>query len=284
MNIEQWDEYRSITAAMEDLVQSMDNSSQMKTIVSHVCSSGGKKIRPIILMLSTQICGADSMKSINAALAIELMHSASLIHDDLLDGGLIRRGIPAAHEKFGHAAALLCGDFLISKSIKLISPYGSDAIHDFGRAGMYMAEGETLDIKSNDEEFKDTNYFECIYKKTASLFAASTSIGAYIAGADEETADKCRTYGEYIGTAYQIVDDLLEYLEALDDKKSSHEAMTLPHIYEKTMGHEKAVEKSIEQVERYVALTKEIIGTFNPCPAADKLLEITDYITVDMLP
>jgi octaprenyl-diphosphate synthase len=121
MNIEQWDEHKLITSAMSDMIAAMDESSQMKKMVTHVCNSGGKKIRPIILMLSSEICGGDLKKSVDAALAIELIHSASLIHDDLLDGGVIRRGLPSAHEKFGHAAAMLCGDFLISKSIELIS-------------------------------------------------------------------------------------------------------------------------------------------------------------------
>ncbi|HJH31337.1 MAG TPA: polyprenyl synthetase family protein [Methanosarcinaceae archaeon] len=284
MNIEQWDEYKLITSAMSGITETMDESSQMKKMVSHVCNSGGKMIRPIILMLSTDLCGGDPKDSVNAALAIELIHSASLIHDDLLDGGVIRRGIPSAHEKFGHAAAMLCGDFLISKSIELISPFGRNAIRDFGRAGMYMAEGETIDVKSITGKFEVNNYYECIRKKTASLFAASASIGAYIGGADNEVASKCRLYGEHVGTAYQIVDDLLEYLDAQDDKRSTHESMTLPHIYLKQMSHENAVKRSITEVQKQVTYANDILKTFDPCSATDKLLQITNHITIDMLP
>ena len=284
MNIEQWDEHKYVTGAMSAMLAEMDKSSQMNKMVGHVCNSGGKKIRPVILMLSSEICGGDSKKSVDAALAIELIHSASLIHDDLLDGGLIRRGIPSAHEKFGHAAAMLCGDFLISKSIELISPFGKNAVRDFGRAGMCMAEGETIDVKSVTGTFDEGNYYECIRKKTASLFAASASIGAYIGGANDEIADKCRMYGEHVGTAYQIVDDLLEYLDAQDDKKSTHESMTLPHIYLKQMSHEDAVNRSIEEVKKQVMFASDIIETFDACDATDKLMLITNHITIDMLP
>ncbi|MGP8320716.1 MAG: polyprenyl synthetase family protein [Methanosarcinaceae archaeon] len=284
MNIEQWDEYKLITSAMSEMTGAMDESSQMKKMVSHVCNSGGKMIRPIILMLSTELCGRNSKDSVDAALAIELIHSASLIHDDLLDGGLIRRGVPSVHENFGHAAAMLCGDFLISKSIELISPFGRNAVRDFGRAGMYMAEGETIDVKSVSGKFEVINYFECIRKKTASLFAASAAIGAYIGGADNEIANQCRLYGEYVGTAYQIVDDLLEYLNAQDNKKSTHESVTLPHIYLKQMSHEDAVKRSVGEVKKQVMNANEIHKTFDPCSATDKLLQITNHITIDMLP
>lgn len=284
MNIEQWDEHKRITSAMADMMAAMDESSLMNKMVNHVCNSGGKKIRPIIVMLSSEICGGDSKECVDAALAIELIHSASLIHDDLLDGGLIRRGLPSAHEEFGHAAAMLCGDFLISKSIELISPFGANAVRDFGRAGMHMAEGEAIDVKSVDGTFDEGNYYECIRKKTASLFAASASIGAYIGGADDEVAGKCRLYGEHVGTAYQIVDDLLEYLHAQDDKKSTNESVTLPQIYLKQMSHEDAVERSIEEVKKQVVCAGEILGTFDSCGAIDKLDQIKDHITIDMLP
>ncbi|MDO9518106.1 MAG: polyprenyl synthetase family protein [Methanosarcinaceae archaeon] len=284
MNIEQWGEHKLITSAMSDMIESMDQSSQMTKMISHVCNSGGKKIRPIMLLLSSEICGGDLKNSVDAGLAIELIHSASLIHDDLLDGGLIRRGIPSAHEKFGHAAAMLCGDFLISKSIELISPFGTNAVRDFGRAGMCMAEGETFDVKSVEGTFDEGNYYECIRKKTASLFAASASIGAYIGGADDEVAGKCRLYGEHVGTAYQIVDDLLEYLHVQDDKKSTHESITLPQIYLKHMSHEDAVKRSIEEVEKQVRYANDILGTFDPCGSTEKLVQITNHITIDMLP
>lgn len=284
MRVEDFEEYKQINSALSDLIQNMDDSSMMKKMLNHVCSSGGKKIRPLILMLCTDVCGADKYRSIDAALAIELIHSASLVHDDLLDGGILRRGLPSAHEKYGIAAALLCGDFLISKAITLISSYGGDAVHEFGNAGMHMAEGETIDIESVNEEFRKKNYFECIDKKTASLFASSAAIGAYIAGCSKNEALKFHAFGENVGIAYQIVDDLLEFLEELEDKKSTQESVTLPQIYSRTLGREEAVERTIAEVHRYVGFAKELLSTFRPCPAREKLFMITDHITVDLLP
>lgn len=284
MRVEDFEEYRQINSALTALIQDMDDSSPMKKMLNHVCSSGGKKIRPLILMLSTEVCGGDKEGSIDAALAIELIHSASLVHDDLLDGGILRRGMPSAHEKYGIAAALLCGDFLISKATALISSYGGDAVYEFGSAGMYMAEGETIDIRSVEEEFMQKNYFECINKKTASLFASSAAIGAYIAGCGRDEALKFHAFGENVGIAYQIVDDLLEFLEELDDKKSTQESVTLPQIYGRNVGRDEAVGKTIAEVQKYVGFAKELLSTFRPCEAREKLLFITNYITVDLLP
>lgn len=284
MRVEGFEEYRQINLALTDLIQNMDDSSYMKKMLNHVCSSGGKKIRPLILMFSTEVCGGDKDRSIDAALAIELIHSASLVHDDLLDGGILRRGMPSAHEKYGIAAALLCGDFLISKATTLISTYGNDAVYEFGSAGMHMAEGETIDIGSVDSDFMQKHYFECINKKTASLFASSAAIGAYIAGCGKEEAMRFHAFGENVGIAYQIVDDLLEFLDELDDKKSTQESVTLPQIYNRTMGRDEAVQGTIAEVHKYVGFAKELLSTFRPCEARDQLLLITNYITVDLLP
>ncbi|WP_340818969.1 polyprenyl synthetase family protein [Methanolobus sp. WCC4] len=284
LQIEDMEEYQLIKTAKDEMVRSMDDRSQMKKMLVHICSSGGKNIRPVMLVLCTEMCGGVPKDSVNAALAIEFIHSASLIHDDVLDGGLMRRGVESAHKKYGIPAAILCGDFLISKAISLISGYGNSAVNEFGRAGMYMAEGETIDLSSVNEEFREKNYFECITKKTGSLFAASTAIGAYVAGADEETALRLRSFGEYVGNAYQIVDDLLEYLDKLEDKSSTYESVTLPLIYSRLMDDDVAVEKTVEQVRSFVQNAKDILASFPSSDAKEKLELVTDLITVDMLP
>ncbi|MBN2110976.1 MAG: polyprenyl synthetase family protein [Methanosarcinaceae archaeon] len=282
--IEDLEEYQLIKTSMDKLAASMDDSSNIKKMMLYIFSSGGKSIRPTILILCTELCGGDPEKSIDAALAIELIHSASLIHDDVLDGGLVRRGVESAHKKYGVPAAILCGDFLISKAISLISSYGNESVLEFGRAGMYMAEGETIDIYSSDRKFRKMNYFDCISKKTASLFAASAAIGAYVAGADRELVLKLREFGQYVGNAYQIVDDLLEYLDRLGDKHSTYESVTLPLILRRSMGHEETISATIEEVNSYVSKAKGILDDFSPSDARDKLLMITDLITLDLLP
>ncbi|MGB9940772.1 geranylfarnesyl diphosphate synthase [Methanosarcina sp.] len=282
MNIEEWEEYRYVEFGINTFVAQMRESS-LKKMVEHVCNTGGKRIRPIILLLSSEICSGSYQHSLNAALAVEMMHSASLIHDDLLDQGLIRRNLPSAPEKFGPSKALLCGDYLIAKSIEFISPYGERVIRDFGKAGMDMAEGEVLDLRLDKDNFGESNYFECIYKKTASLFAISASIGAYTGGADEALAERFNFFGDSLGTAYQIVDDILEFLEVVEGKESKFTSETLPHVYMKNMPKEEAIQKSIDAVKLHVNAAKETLLTFKTCPARDKLFQITDYITVDML-
>jgi octaprenyl-diphosphate synthase len=282
MNIEEWEEYRYVDLEINNFIAQMKESN-LKKIVEHVCNNGGKRIRPVILLLSSEICSGSYRQSLSAALAVEMMHSASLIHDDLLDQGLVRRNLPSAPEKFGQSKALLCGDYLIAKCFEFISPYGERVVRDFGKAGMDMAEGEILDLGLDKDNFGESNYFECIYKKTASLFAISASIGAYTGGADEILAERFNFFGNSLGTAYQIVDDILEFLEVIESKESKFTSETLPHVYMKNMSKEDAIKKSIDAVKLHVNAAKETLRTFKACPARDKLFQITDYITIDML-
>jgi len=282
MNIEEWEEYRYVEAGIKDSIALIEDSG-LKKMVEHVCHSGGKRIRPIILLLVSEICSGSYSRSLNAALAVEMMHSASLIHDDLLDQGLIRRNLPSAPEKFGPSRALLCGDYLIAKSIAFISSYGEKVVRDFGKAGMDMAEGEVLDLKLEDGSFGEKDYFRCIYKNTAYLFASCASIGAYTGGADDALSERFSFFGNSLGTAYQIVDDILEFLEIVEGKESKFTSETLPHIYMKSMSKEEALAKSIDCVKMHISAAKETLGTFRECPARDKLFQITDYITIDML-
>lgn len=283
MIIEELDEYLQINTAITRLFEKTDDASKIKKIIKYVYGSGGKKIRPILLLLCTEICKGDKDKSINAAIAIELIHAASLIHDDMLDEGFLRRGIPSAHKKYGSSAALLCGDYLISCAITLISFYESQIVSAFGKAGMYMAEGEIIDIGSANEHFEKETYFDCIIKKTASLFACSAFIGAVSAKCEYEKALSLYKFGENLGIAYQMVDDLLEFSSHFNDKKSTKSAITLPKIYSRSMNYDAAVQKTIADIEKYVYDAKCTLECFDPCPAKDKMLLIADHITLDLL-
>ncbi|MHC1574297.1 MAG: polyprenyl synthetase family protein [Candidatus Methanogasteraceae archaeon] len=274
--ITDWYEYRLINGAIVNMVDDLDESN-LKRIIRHVFDSGGKKIRPIILILSSELFGGDVDECVDAALAIELIHSASLIHDDILDVGLVRRGVPSVYNQFGLAAAILCGDFLISKSIELISKYDRTVIQDFGRAGMSMSEGEALDVNSNEGDFSENDYFECIRKKTASLFAASACMGCRIGGADARSVSRCTEFGVHLGMAYQIIDDILECKELQHEKKSENTATTLPHI----LKHD-AMDLSIKAVQHHVDCSKQIINSFNETEVRTKLYEIVDYMTFDL--
>ena len=276
--ITDWHEYRLINGAITSLMDDREESG-LKRVVRHVFDSGGKRIRPIILILASELFGGDADECTDAALAIELIHSASLIHDDILDVGLVRRGVPSVYKQFGLAAAILCGDFLISKSIELISKYDQAVIQDFGRAGMSMSEGEAIDVASNEIEFSEGDYFKCISKKTASLFAASACMGSRISGASAESVYQCAEFGTHLGMAYQIVDDILEYQELQHEKKSENTSATLPHI----IPNSDALDISIQEVRHHVDCSKRILESFDDSDARNKLLKIVDYMTFDLI-
>lgn len=275
--ITDWYEYRLINGAIADMINDLEESN-LKRIVRHVFDSGGKRIRPIILILSSELFSGDADECVDAALAIELIHSASLIHDDILDMGLVRRGVPSVYKQFGLAAAILCGDFLISKSIELISKYDRAVIQDFGRAGMAMAEGEAIDVNSNETKFSESDYFECINKKTASLFAASACMGSRISGAPAQSVGRLTEFGTHLGMAYQIVDDILECKELQHEKKSANTSTTLPHI----LKHD-AINLSIKEVQHHVDCSKQTIASFEDSDVRSKLQKIVDYMTFDLV-
>ncbi|HIH45172.1 MAG TPA: polyprenyl synthetase family protein [Candidatus Methanoperedenaceae archaeon] len=277
----EWDEIKLINLALEDMQRSLGTTYAVEEQVRHVTGSGGKRIRPAIVLLTGELFGCAPTKAMKAALAIELIHSASLIHDDILDMGVERRGTPSLHEKFGVANAMLCGDYLISKSIELISYYPQEVVADFASAGMRMSEGEMLDTCPDmpDEEM----YMDCIRKKTASLFRSSASIGGRIAGAGRDDIERCAMYGEHVGIAYQITDDLVEFLGAEVDKHSIKTSVTLPQIYAVKMAHEDAVDECLDRVMEHVRAAKTILLEFEPGDPADKLRALAEHITVDML-
>ncbi|HIE31852.1 MAG TPA: polyprenyl synthetase family protein [Methanosarcinales archaeon] len=280
--ITDWHEYRLINGAIGNLIDGLDES-DMKRVVRHVFDSGGKRIRPIVLILCSELFGGDADECVDAALAIELIHSASLIHDDILDMGITRRGVPSVHKQFGQAAAILCGDFLISKSIELISKYDRAVIQDFGRAGMSMAEGEAADIGSRENSFSEENYLGCIDKKTASLFAASACMGSRIGGAPPHSVSRCAEFGMHLGMAYQIVDDILEYRELQHEKKSVNTSTTLPQILSAASSAEDALNRSIREVQYHVDESRKVISSFGESDVRDKLLKIVDYMTIDLI-
>jgi octaprenyl-diphosphate synthase len=189
----------------------------------------------------------------------------------------VRRGVPSVYKQFGLAAAILCGDFLISKSIELISKYDRAVIQDFGRAGMSMAEGEALDVNSNEADFSENDYFECISKKTASLFATSACMGSRIGGAPARSVSRCTEFGTHLGMAYQIIDDILECKDLQHEKKSENTSTTLPHI----LKHD-AIDRSVAEVQHHVDCSKQIINSFNETEVRTKLQKIVDYMTSDL--
>jgi geranylgeranyl pyrophosphate synthase len=177
----------------------------------HIIKAGGKRIRPRILFLSYQAVGGDDLsKAVPVAAAIELIHTATLVHDDINDHGVVRRGRETINEIWGRTFALLTGDFLFSKVYELMAPY-RDLNKTLAEATVALVEGETLQAAAvADDTLTRETYQQIVAKKTASLFRAAAMLGAELAGADQHAVDALGEYGFYLGLAFQIVDDLLD--------------------------------------------------------------------------
>ncbi len=183
----------------------------LKDASHHILSAGGKRVRPRLTLLAYLACGGTDVDYVApAAGAIELMHTASVVHDDINDHGVLRRGRPSVNAVWGRTFALLTGDFLFTAVYQLMAPYGglNQVVADAATA---LVEGETLQaaaVKNNN--FTRENYTEIIARKTAALFQAAGEIGSRLAGADEEAIEALRQYGYSVGLAFQIVDDILD--------------------------------------------------------------------------
>jgi octaprenyl-diphosphate synthase len=249
-----WDEYHLIDNKLAELARSLPES-DLGEVVSYILRSPGKRVRPLILIFSAQAFGAKASQAIDAAIAIELVHAASLVHDDILDYGVERRGSQSSMKRFGPEASLLAGDYLISQSIELISGFRQPVISCFARACMNMSEGEMLDLSS---ACAPEDYYSCVSKKTASLFAASAKIGCLMACALPEDVSLFESYGMHLGLAYQILDDLEESLGIEQGKASEKTSVTLPRIYG-SLCPETALQMCIQAIDHHRSLAKEAL-------------------------
>jgi len=253
---EAWDEYHLVNRELNKLAEGLPTS-DLGEVIEYVVTSPGKRVRPLILILSSEAFGSNASLPMKAALAMELIHAASLVHDDILDKGIERRGAPSTFQRYGIDAALLCGDYLISKSIGLMAGYRQEVIEAFSSACMEMAEGEMLDLSNRIEP---DDYYLCISKKTAAPLAASAKIGCMIAEADARDVALFESYGLHLGLAYQIADDLNEFLGMDKGKCSQKTSITLPVIYSKKCSAEKALELCVENIHEHCGAAKNALA------------------------
>jgi octaprenyl-diphosphate synthase len=195
----------------------------------------------------------------------------------------MRRNVETMNVRYGIPVAILMGDWLISKAVELVSIYDEHVIRDFARLGMMMVKGEVMDIHSIHETASVDDYFECIAAKTAEIFAYTAENACKIVSDDEAAARSLFDYGKNLGIAYQLVDDLLEYWEIYDDKKSELESRTLPVIYEATYGFDESVSKILELIQKHISISKKAIEYFEPCDSREKLHRMIDYMATGML-
>ncbi len=281
--IESWEEYRIVESALRNLLEREVVIPKIKKALKHLIEAGGKRTRPVIVLLSGKLAGGSVDDILDMAVAVELIHTASLAHDDVIDRGVVRRNRETLNVKYDDALAILVGDWLISKSVQLTAKYGYEIVRDFAKTGMLMSEGETLDVYSRKDDFGEEEYFKCIEYKTAALFAYSAKNAYRYFSDDEKEVERMFSYGINLGIAYQLVDDLLEYLSLYGDKESEVESKTLPMIYEEKFGVEKAVEKVMKLIREYSEKSKKALEVFEDGIVKEKLLRLVDYMTFDMI-
>ncbi len=183
--------------------------------INYMLSLGGKRLRPVLTLMATDLFGGEIKKALPAALAVEVFHNFTLVHDDIMDQAPIRRGKQTVHEKWNPTVAILSGDLMMIKSIDLLCTVESDRlknlITDFNKAAAEVCEGQQLDMNfENEVEVSSEAYIHMITLKTAVLLGTSLKLGAVIAGASDQDAYHIYEFGKHIGIAFQIQDDILD--------------------------------------------------------------------------
>ncbi len=188
-------------------------------IADYIISAGGKRIRPVLVLLMANACGYKGEKHHVLAAVIEFIHTATLLHDDVVDESSLRRGRRTANALFGNPASVLVGDFLYSRAFQMMVSIGDMRVmRTLADATNVIAEGEVLQLLNmHDPDVTQERYLQVIRSKTAKLFEAATELGALLGGADEGTIEACAEYGRSLGTAFQLVDDVLDYSGVASD-------------------------------------------------------------------
>ena len=182
-------------------------------VATYIIHSGGKRLRPLLVLLAARACGHRGMDHVEAAAIIEFIHTATLLHDDVVDESSMRRGRDTANEVFGNATSVLVGDFLYSRAFQMmVSLNRMRVMSIMADATNTIAEGEVLQLmNAGDPDTTEGRYLEVIYRKTARLFEAGTQIAAVLSDAPPEIEAALTRYGKHVGTAFQLVDDALDY-------------------------------------------------------------------------
>ena len=184
----------------------------------YIVNSGGKRLRPALVLLSTHCFAYRENQHIALAAIIEFIHTATLLHDDVVDASLLRRGKATVNQRWGNEASVLVGDFLYSRAFQIMVEVGSMEIMGImADATNTIAEGEVQQlINRRDPETTEQRYLQVIHNKTAKLFEAAAQLGAVVAGQDQQTEQAMAMYGRHLGIAYQLIDDVLDYSASSD--------------------------------------------------------------------
>lgn len=286
----------------------------IRDMVRYILTAGGKRIRPIIALLSANALSYSAPEHIHLAATIELIHTATLLHDDVVDGTTLRRGHETANHLWNNKSSILVGDFLYSRAFQLVVNLKNSTILDhFARATHYIAEGEILQLSNCfNPETTEAFYFDIIRRKTAKLFELASFLPSILATHDETVQNAMRDYGTHLGIAYQLVDDALDYCSTESDvgknvcQDLSEGKATLPMIYaiqqssgaEKTLlqqaikdGNTKHASKILEIIEskdatgytlraakRHGELAKDAISLLPASSYREGLEQVCDFV------
>ncbi len=285
-------------------------------LAAHIIAAGGKRLRPMLTLASAQMCGYRTGKRhVALAACVEFIHTATLLHDDVVDESELRRGLSSANAIFGNKPSVLVGDFLFSRSFELMVEDGSlDVLRILSHASSVIAEGEVMQLlTSNDTETGETAYLEVIMGKTAQLFAAACRVGAVVAERPKVEEEALETFGMNLGIVFQLIDDVLDYSAEQtklgktvgDDFREGK--ITLPVILAFRRGNEEertfwrrtledleqteedlpramrlmekhaALSDTVDRARHYGAIARDALGIFADGPEKRALVELIDF-------
>jgi len=208
------------------------------SVNDYVLQKSGKQLRPMLVLLSAKVCGSVNQSTVDSAISLELLHTASSIHDDVVDDTDERRGKPSINARWTNKIAILSGDYILSKSLGCATKTNNlEILKSIANIGMQLSDGELLQLANVQiSKVSEENYFSIIRKKTALLFSACTEVGGLSVNANEAELEHLRNYGEYLGICFQIKDDIFDYYdELLIGKPTGNDIrdgkITLPLIY-----------------------------------------------------
>lgn len=288
----------------------------IRKVGEYVLSSGGKRVRPALLLLSAKLCDYQGDKAVPLASVVEFIHTATLLHDDVVDSATLRRGIASANTLWGNEASVLVGDFLFSKSFSLMVGVGSlDILRVLSEATTIIAEGEVLQLLCTGElDLTEESYIGVVRAKTAILMSAACEAGAILGKVSPEKQKLLADFGMDLGIAFQLMDDILDYVATEEDfgKSIGHDLeegkITLPLIHtlrQCTAGERDKIAAVIEQDEmslddfrdvsalvkqyggidytvsvakHYIDKCSDYLKPFGQCPVGEALLELADYV------
>lgn len=195
------------------LEQLHSNASLIDQIDEHIFQAGGKRLRPLLVLLTARACGYQEKDHIALAAVIEFLHTATLLHDDVVDVSSMRRGRHTANHLWGNAPSVLVGDFIYSRAFQVMVKIGNlDVMQVLSSATNVIAEGEVLQLmNTKNAHLSHEQYLDVIYRKTAMLFEASSHAAAVLSGCSQDKISAFQTYGKHLGIAFQLIDDALDY-------------------------------------------------------------------------